>query len=276
MENSDKLRLIIFSDLHYAPELPVNNGSNIDRKLIQYSIPLINQLIQNINYSLKPDIVVNLGDLIEDFNNHDRDVENLTFIWNVLKNIKEPFYSLAGNHDLRTMETREEVENIMGYKHSTFSINLKKHHLVFLGLDVNNKMSVEEGGILKTQFISNEDLQWLKKDLRQNKFPCLVFCHFGIAEDEMKGNWWFENCPECALLGNRKELKKILTQDKNLIGVFSGHQHWTKHLIEDDIHYYVVGSLTENINNDGIPDGVYFEVEIDNKRLNIKEKHLVL
>ena len=74
MENSDKLRLIIFSDLHYAPELPVNNGSNIERKLIQYSIPLINKLIQNINYSLKPDIVVNLGDLIEDFNNHDIDV----------------------------------------------------------------------------------------------------------------------------------------------------------------------------------------------------------
>ena len=69
MENSDKLRLIMFSDLHYAQELPVNNGSNIDRKLIQYSIPLINQLIQNINYSLK------------------RDIENLNFIWNVLKNI---------------------------------------------------------------------------------------------------------------------------------------------------------------------------------------------
>ena len=46
MENSDKLRLIIFSVLHYAPELPVNNGSNIERKLIQYSIPLINKLMK--------------------------------------------------------------------------------------------------------------------------------------------------------------------------------------------------------------------------------------
>ena len=37
MENSDKLRLIIFSDFHYAPELPVNKGSNIVRKLIKHS-----------------------------------------------------------------------------------------------------------------------------------------------------------------------------------------------------------------------------------------------
>ena len=170
----------------------------------------------------------------------------------------------------------EEVENIMGYKHSTFSIDLKNYHLVFLGLDVNNKISAEEGGILKTQFISDEDIQWLKKDLKQNKFPCLVFCHFGIAEDKMNGNWWFENCPEYALLGNRKELKKILTQDKNLLGVFSGHQHWTKHLIEDNIHYCIVGSLIKNINIDGIPDGVYYDVEISNKSINVQEKHLVL
>ena len=89
METSDKLKLIIFSDLHYAPELPINNGSYIDRKLMQYSIPLLNQLIENINNYLNPDIVINLGDLIEDFNNHDRDIENLNFFeYNVKKNIQ--------------------------------------------------------------------------------------------------------------------------------------------------------------------------------------------
>lgn len=37
-----------------------------------------------------------------------------------------------------------------------------------------------------------------------------------------------------------------------------------------------VGSLVENINQDGIPDGVYFEVNIDDNCLNVQEKHLKL
>ena len=44
---------------------------------------------------------------------------------------------------------------------------------------------------------------------------------------------------------------------------------------EDEICYYLVGSLVENINQDGIPDGVYFEVDIDNGYLHVQEKHLV-
>lgn len=75
----------------------------------------------------------------------------------------------------------------------------------------------------------------------------------------MKGNWWFESCPENALLGNRKELKQIIKSNRSkILAIFSGHQHWTKYLKEDEISYYIVGSITENINKDGIPDGCIF------------------
>ena len=40
----------------------------------------------------------------------------------------------------------------------------------------------------------------------------------------------------------------------NVKGIFSGHHHWTKKIIDDGLIYYVLGSMTENINNDGIPD----------------------
>lgn len=113
-----------------------------------------------------------------------------------------------------------------------------------------------------------------KKDLQKNDIPCIIFSHFGIAEDDMIGNWWFESCPGNALLANRKELKKIIKKNDNVIGVFSGQQHWTKRIREDGIDYYIVGSITENINNDGIPDGIYFEVNIENKKIEIIERHL--
>ena len=78
------------------------------------------------------------------------------------------------------------------------------------------------------------------------------------------------------MLGNRKELKDILKNNKNILAVFSGHQHWTKTIIEDDIIYYVLGSMTENINDDGIPDGVYFIVEFDGLKLKVIEEHIRL
>lgn len=177
---------------------------------------------------------------------------------------------------MRSMISREEVEQIIGYEHSTFSFDINGMHIVILGTYVNSDMGRESGGILKTQFISKEDLNWLKQDLEKNSLPVIICTHFGIAEDEMKGNWWFESCPEHALLANRKELKEIIKNDNNILAVFSGHQHWTKRIIEDGISYYVIGSMTENINNDGVPDGVYFIVEYDGQKLEVIEKHIRL
>ena len=269
-------KIVIFSDLHYAPERPVNNGSIIERKLMEFAEPLLQKLTDKINNEIKPDLIINLGDLVEDFNDHDKDIINLNYIWNKFKNIEGKFYSCIGNHDLRSMSSRGEVEQIMGYEHSTFSFDIDKLHIVILGTYVNNDMGTEAGGIFKTQFISKEDLNWLKEDLNKNNLPTIICTHFGVAEDDMKGNWWFESCPEDALLGNRKELKEIIKNNKNILAVFSGHQHWTKYIKEDGISYYVLGSMTENINDDGIPDGVYFIVNYDGKNIEVIEKHIRL
>lgn len=269
-------KIVIFSDLHYAPERPINNGSKIERKLIEYAEPLLDKITDKINNEINPDLVLYLGDVVEDFNDHDKDIENLNYIWKKLQKIESPFYSCIGNHDLRSMESRTEVEEIFGYEHSTFSFDIEGLHIVILGTYVNNELGREEGGIFKTQFISEDDMNWLKQDLKNNNLPTIVCLHFGVAEDDMKGNWWFENLPETALLGNRKELKEILKNDENILAVFSGHQHWTKKIVEDGIPYYVVGSMSENINDDGIPDGVYFVVEFDGENLVVVEEHVRL
>lgn len=269
-------KIVIFSDLHYAPEKPINNGSIIDRKLMEFSEPLLEKLIDKINNEIKPDLILNLGDLVEDFNDHDKDIVNLNYIWNKFQNINGRFCSCIGNHDLRSMSSRKEVEKIMKYEHSTFSFDINGMHIVILGTDVNNDLGTTSGGILKTQFISKEDLNWLSEDLTKNNLPTIICLHFGVAEDDMEGNWWFESCPEHALLGNRKELKQIIKEHPNVLAIFSGHQHWTKYIKEDGISYYVLGSLTENINNDGVPDGVYFIVEFDGKNLEVIEQHIRL
>ena len=102
----------------------------------------------------------------------------------------------------------------------------------------------------------------------------IVFSHFGIAEDEMKGNFYYDKNPEGGMIINREKLKEILHKHKNILSVFCGHQHWTKAIRENGVAYYMLGALTENMNWDGIPDGVYFDVDAIDDIVRVREGHL--
>ena len=264
------MKLIVFSDIHYCPKERYDRG--FKRKLTECAESLTKKLIKKIN-EIKPDAVVILGDYIEDLKDNELDKTNLKKIFSIIQTINVPYYLLSGNHDLRTL-SNDDFKEIIGYKKLTFSKDIKGYHLVFLGLNSNDKLSEDHGGILKTRGLPEEDLEWLKNDLSTNSLPTLVFIHFGLAEDDMTGNWWFEAMPEHGLLLNRNEVKKILEENGNILAVFSGHQHWTKTIIEKGIPYHVLGSLIENIDFSGKPDGVWFLVDTDKNGLEIIEQHI--
>lgn len=268
-----KCKLIIFSDIHYLDKRPKELDFNLTRKLTQYSEEIIEKLIDKINEEA-PDVSICLGDLIEDTFNHDKDIINYTYIWNKLKNIQTPFYSVIGNHDLRTMNSRKELEEIMKYEKATFSFDLNNYHFIILTTDIREDLGGDDGGIYKAQCMSGKEINWLKEDLVKNKLPCIIFTHFGLAEDKQIGNYWFEKNPEDGLMNNRQAIKEIIKSDDNVIAIFNGHQHWTKQIIEDGKNYYVVGSLTENIDMLGVPDGIYLEVELEDRKIRIQEKHI--
>ena len=220
-----KCKLIIFSDIHYLDKRPEELDFNLTRKLTQYSVKIIEKLIDKINEEI-PDVSICLGDLIEDTFNHDKDIINYTYIWNKLKNIQTPFYSVIGNHDLRTMSSRKELEKIMDYKNATFSFDLNGYNFIILTTDIREDLGGNDGGIYKAQCMSE------------------------------------------------KEIKEIIKSDNNVIAIFNGHQHWNKQLIEDGKNYYVVGSLTDNIDMLGVPEGIYLEVELEDREIRIQEKHI--
>lgn len=270
-----KCKLIIFSDIHYLDERPNILDFNLSRKLTQYSVELMDKLITKINKD-KPNLSICLGDLIEDTFNHDNDIINYTYIWNKLKDIQVPFYSVIGNHDLRTMNSRKELEEIMEYKNATFSFDLNGYHFIILTTDIREDSGENDGGIYKSQCMSEKELNWLKEDLSNNTLPCIIFTHFGLAEDKQKGNYFFEENPEYGLMNNRHKLKDIINFDNNVIAIFSGHQHWTKQIQETGKNYYLVGSLIDNVDMLGVPDGVYLEVGLEDRSVKVLEKHIKL
>ena len=261
------LKMCIFSDIHYIDTIP---NWPVKRKLVEYADILINKLIDKINEEIKPDIVIHLGDLIQASDDLENDKNNIRHVWSLFERLNEPYYTLLGNHELKSVMSNKEILDVIGYERATFVVDIDDYHLVFIGTDIN-----EEDEIYRTQYITDDDLKWLKNDLeKNNNKEIIIFSHFGIAEDkDIKDNFWcYSEDGENLMLRNRDKLKDIL-KNKNIKAVFCGHQHWTKKIEEDGINYYLIGSLTENINNDGVPDGVYFIVELDDD-INIYEKHI--
>ena len=264
------LKLCVFADIHYIDEIP---NWPVKRKLVEYADRLTEKMIDRINNDIKPDVVVYLGDLIQASSNLETDIKNIKHVWKMFKKINYPYYTILGNHELKSVKSNKEILDVIGYKKATYSVDINDYHLVFIGTDIN-----EEDKSCRTQYISKEDLEWLKNDLEKNNDKKIImFSHFGIAEDkDIKNNFWcYTEDGENLMLRNRDILKELM-RNKNIIAIFCGHFHWTKKIHEDGFDYYMVGSLTENINNDGIPDGVYFEVEINDNNVNVIEKHLKL
>ena len=258
------VKILVFADLHYF------GGSeklfNADKKLVEYAEPMLEEFIR-IADDDDVSLVVNLGDIIQDTNDKELDIRCLEYIFGKLKAFKCPVYSVLGNHDLKMMDSVSEVEKIMGYESSVYSVDHEGFHLVFLTTGVRPELGLLRGGSYKTQYLSGDSILWLKNDLENNRLPCLIFTHFPLAEDESVQD-------ECMFMKNRDEVKAIINGDKNVKAVFSGHQHRPKEICENGLDYYIAGSPTTSPEADGIPLGVYMIIETEGENIMVTKKNL--
>lgn len=260
------MKILVFADLHYFGG--EEKRFNTEQKLVQFAIPMLDKLIETAARE-EVSLTVNLGDIIQDTNNKELDIKCLDYMFRYLKKFNCPCYSVLGNHDLKMMDSTADVEKIMGYEASRYSVDVEGFHLVFLTTDVIPELGIKRGGSYKTQILAPEGLVWLQNDLEKNELPCLIFTHFPLAENENVQD-------ECMFLKNRDEVKKIISNDKNIKAVFSGHQHRPNVIEENGIKHYIVGSPTTSFKGDEIPMGVYQIIETLGDDIKVTEHRIVL
>lgn len=260
------MKILVFADLHYYGGDEQRFDST--RKLVKFAIPMLDELIK-IAENEDVSIVANLGDIIQDTNDKELDLECLEYMFDQLKRFKCPCYNLLGNHDLKMMDSIEEVEKIIGCETSRYSVDADGFHLVFLTTDVMPELGTARGGSYKTQILSEQGLDWLKKDLENNNLPCLIFTHFPLVEAENVQD-------ECMYMKNRDDVMKIINNDNNIKAVFSGHQHTPKVLEKNGIKHYIVGSPTTSLEANGIPIGVYRMIETVGNDIIVTEHNILL
>ena len=213
------------------------------------------------------DLVVNLGDIIQDTNDKQRDLTALSYMFGRLKEFPAPVVSVLGNHDLRMMDRISEVSVLMGQEKTTFSMDLDGYHLVFLTPMLRPELGTLRGGSYKTQHVSAETLLWLEEDLNLTRLPVLIFTHFPLADDPRVPD-------ECMFLKNRAAVTNILYKSQKVKAALIGHQHTPRFVEENGLPYYIVGSPTASLKEDGIPIGVFRMIETEGDDLRITERRV--
>jgi 3',5'-cyclic AMP phosphodiesterase CpdA len=251
----------IVTDLHFG-SLPGAHWQGKLRKLTHHAAALTKDFVRAMNGEVHPDLVVNLGDDIED-ESRAKDLERYGECQAILRTARARLVNVAGNHDIIHMN-RDDLSRF--WQHSGplyYSLDEKGWHVVVLH-------TLEKTG---TEIhVPSTQLAWLENDLAEATSPVVVFMHHSVSEQDVSDSRWFAGRPEAALVVERREIRRILAASGKVKAVFNGHLHRNHLDVIDGIPYVTVQSLIENLDEDapGRPAATYAVVRLAEERITVR------
>jgi 3',5'-cyclic AMP phosphodiesterase CpdA len=233
------LTLGIVSDLHFGPE--ARHEGKL-RKLTAHAGELTRAFVREMNDVVKPDLVVNLGDDIED-ESREKDLERYGECQAILRSATAPLVNVAGNHDLVHMNRADlgAIWERTGPLYYSFDAGGDEgFHFVVLH-------TIEAGPLVH---VPETQLEWLRDDLADATLPVVVLMHHSASEQDLDDSRWFHGRPEYALVRERAVIRRIFEDHKQVRLVLNGHLHRNHCDVIRGIPYVTVQSLTENLDED--------------------------
>lgn len=212
-----KLSIGLITDLHYADK--PSKGSRHYRE----SVAKIEEAIDAFNEN-DVDIAVELGDLIDAADDVATERSYLRTINRKFETICPNRHYVLGNHCVDTL-TKQEFLGEVGQQKSYYSFDSHGYH--FIVLDSCFKSDGTPYGRKNFTWtdanIPDNELDWLREDLKQSSLPTLIFAHQRLDIPTNHG------------VRNQKEIRAILEQADCVHGVFQGHSHqndlkWINHI----------------------------------------------
>lgn len=253
------LTLGFVTDLHFGPAA-YHDGKL--RKLTHHAAELTRGVVKAMNESVRPDILVNLGDDIED-ESREADLARYTECQDILRTATCELLNVAGNHDTIHL-TRDDLTRIWKHEGPLFySLDRGGHHIAVLHTIERKDQDVR---------IPHAQLEWLAADLARTSLPVLVLMHHSASEQDLDDSFWFKGLAHLALVEERAELRKILEESKKVRAVFNGHVHRNHLDVINGIPYVTFQSLIENLDEDapGRPAAAYAVAKVDRSRIVVR------
>lgn len=249
------LKIGFVTDIHIGPEA-YHDGKL--RKLTHHATRLLRDVVRRMNEEIAPDVLVNLGDDVED-ESHDADLARYRECQAILREAKAEVINVAGNHDSIFL-TRDELTSTWqreGNLH--YALDRGGFHLVVLHTIERKDVDVR---------LPHAQLEWLAQDLAETVLPTIVLMHHSASEQDLEDSFWFHGVPHLALVKERAELRAILEASGKVKLVINGHVHRNHCDVIRGIPYVTIQSLIENLDADapGRPAAAYGVLTIDEKR----------
>jgi len=233
------LTLGLVTDLHFGPEARFAGKL---RKLTAQAGELARAFVARMNDAVKPDLVVNLGDDIED-ESREVDLARYAEAVGVLRGCRAELVNVAGNHDLINLGA-DDLLSAWGRPPGSplcSSFDRGGWHFVVLHTRERKDHDVSVG---------DDQLAWLAGDLAQNPGPTIALMHHSAADQDLTGNRWFEGSPHLCLVRERRRLRGLFEQHGDVRAVFNGHLHWNHLDVVRGIPYVTLQSMIENLDED--------------------------
>ncbi len=236
-DNARPVRFGIFTDSHYADR--DHHGSRYYRE----SLKKLSECVELMN-DQKVDFLIELGDFKDQGNPPEKD-ETLRFLDLIEKEFSRfrgRRFHVLGNHDHDSISKGEFLERIIntGFAKAAayYSFNINSVHFIVLDANYSSDgIPYNRGRFDWTDaYVPERQLSWLRKDLKTNKLPTVVFLHHRL--DASGDN---------SIYGprNADEVRKILEDSGKVRIVFQGHEHAGALNRINEITYYTLKGMVE-------------------------------
>jgi 3',5'-cyclic-AMP phosphodiesterase len=255
---SDGLTIGIVTDLHFGPQ--AHFGGKL-RKMTHLAGDLARGFVRRMNEGLRPDLVVNLGDDIED-ESREADLARYGECQGILRGVAAPLVNVAGNHDVVHLN-RDDLNRFWQRSGPLYySLDLGGWH--FVVLHTLEKKDVEIR-------VPEVQIEWLRADLAATGKPTVVFMHHAASEQELDDSRWWPGRAHIALVKERAEVRRVFEASGRVRAVFNGHLHWNHLDVIGGIPYVTVQSLIENLDDDapGRAAASHAEVHLTDRRMTV-------
>jgi alkaline phosphatase len=228
-EDKPKLRCGLVTDLHYADK--DSRGTRYYRESLTKLAEASEQFDKE-----KPDLVVELGDLIDGTDSVEVEKGHLRRIAREFAAIPGQHHCVVGNHCVNNL-TKPEFLGIIGQEKSFYSFDANGYHFVVLDACFTSdgvpygrkKVHIKWGDAA----IPPAELEWLQADLRQSPHKSIVFAHQCLDVIPPFG------------VKNGPAVRKLLEESGKVLAVLQGHWHRGNYQELGGIHYCTLKAVVE-------------------------------
>jgi 3',5'-cyclic-AMP phosphodiesterase len=249
----------IITDLHFGPEVRWHGQL---RKLTHRAAELTRAFVRRMNDEVKPDLVVNLGDDIED-ESREADLERYGECQAILRGVRAPLVNVAGNHDSIHLNR----DDLCGFWQHTGPLYyaFDQGGWRFVVLHTIERQDVEVR-------VPELQIEWLRAELRATALPVVVFMHHSASDQTLDDSRWWPGRSHLALVKERAEIRRAFEESAKVRAVFNGHLHWNHFDVIRGIPYVTVQSLIENLDEDapGRPAAACAVVRLSERRMVVR------